>query len=127
MGLTNNYRRAMGALGLVILLHVLALLTSPWLVPAIDLARPLAERADAVAAHPTLWRMAWLPWQGAAVANVLFGVALVLYFIGRTGTKPPLAWSVAGMLAGIAAASFEIRGPAPAGAKALKPESFDSR
>lgn len=112
MGLTNNYRRALGALGLVVLLHLLALFTGPLLVPAIDLARPLAERADAVAAHPTLWRMAWLPWQAAAVANVLFAVALVLYLIGRTGPRPPLGWAVAGMLSAIAAAAFDLSGEA---------------
>jgi hypothetical protein len=35
-----------------------------------------AGRVGYLAAHPWLWRLGWLPWQAAALANVLTGLAL---------------------------------------------------
>jgi len=110
--LIQHYRRAMGALGVVVLLHVLGLLSSPALLGAIDLSRPLAARAEAVAAHPSLWRLAWLPWQGAAIANVLFAALLLLYLLRRGGIPAPKVWAAGGLLAAIAAASFDLSGEA---------------
>ena len=109
MGADAQYRRTMGLLGLVVLLHVLALLSSPWLVPAIDLSQPVAARAAAVAEHPTMWRLAWLPWQAAAVANAAFALALTAYLFAR-GAATPRWWALGGAVAGIAAASFDLTG-----------------
>ncbi len=35
-----------------------------------------AERVGYLAAHPWLWRLGWLPWQAAALVDVLTGLAL---------------------------------------------------
>ncbi|HEY7329414.1 MAG TPA: DUF2071 domain-containing protein [Gemmataceae bacterium] len=59
--------------------HVLALACSPvFLLPGLPGGNSIGAvgRVGYLASHPWLWRLGWLPWQAAALANVLTGVAL---------------------------------------------------
>ncbi|HTU92819.1 MAG TPA: hypothetical protein VMF69_22245 [Gemmataceae bacterium] len=59
--------------------HIAALIgTSLLLLPALPGGNSAsdAERVGYLAAHPWLWRLGWLPWQAAALLNVLTGLAL---------------------------------------------------
>jgi hypothetical protein len=59
--------------------HVAALVCTPFLLlPGVPggSSASVAGRVGYLAAHPWLWRVGWLPWQAAALVNVLTGLAL---------------------------------------------------
>jgi hypothetical protein len=58
--------------------HLAALVCTPFLLLPGLAGGPasVGERAGYLSAHPWLWRLGWLPWQAAALANVLTGLAL---------------------------------------------------
>ena len=58
--------------------HLVALICTPLLLPGIPggNSASIAGRTAYLDAHPWLWRLGWLPWQAAALVNVLTAVAL---------------------------------------------------
>src|SRR5579875_53128 len=59
--------------------HIIALVSTLFLLaPGLPGIRSDsdASRIGYLAAHPWLWRLGWLPWQAAALVNVLTGLAL---------------------------------------------------
>lgn len=62
-----------------LVVHVAALTgTAMLLLPGLPggSSASVAGRVGYLAAHPWLWRLGWLPWQAAALLNVLTGMAL---------------------------------------------------
>ncbi len=58
--------------------HLVALICTPLLLPGIPggSSAGIAGRTAYLDAHPWLWRLGWLPWQAAALVNVLTALAL---------------------------------------------------
>jgi len=100
----------MSALGLVLATHLLGMLLAPMLTSVLDLSLPVADRAAHVADHPLRYRVAWLPWHLAAVANVLFGATLLHHLRTRGAATEIQRWALGGALVAAFAAGTDLYG-----------------
>jgi hypothetical protein len=82
--------------------HVVALICTPLLLlPGIPggSSANAAERVAYLAAHPWLWRLGWLPWQAAALADLLTALALWrTAWVPRLPAAATLLFTLLGMM-----------------------------
>lgn len=106
----RSYRWMMAALGAVLGAHLLGMLLSCWVTPVLDLSLTTAARAEHVAGSPWLYRLGWLPWHLAAVANVWFGAALLNHLRTRRAAAGIVRWAMAGAVLAALAAGTDLYG-----------------